>query len=295
MKAVQASPNQISYNTYVCGSCNKTAEKLQKCTGCYFILYCDTECQKKHWPEHKLVCQKKKYIEVVQNSVAIILNKKTPKTLQYLFTDNLRSCVAVMAKGEHGIALLHDVGYLTEKSIKAAFQQIGNLEFWATAAYPHVDEEYSKIEPDRYQELFGKVGGFYLSQIERIRRIMTAIDVSARSKQKKPEDSDYYIASERCAWIDRSGKIYTQTKPEKCVLLEKIPHLVLRKNINELNSTVAKKEFDCHLQFDGVNFTPIPLPIRSEEEIKSMAQTDQMIAAGFERYLKIMDLLLSTL
>jgi hypothetical protein len=68
-----------------------------------------------------------------------------------------------------------------------------------------------------------------------------------------------------------------------------------RKMIQREMLTVAKKEFDCHLQFDGVNFTPIPLPIRSEEEIKSMAQTDQMIAAGFERYLKIMDLLLSTL
>src|SRR5579872_5115623 len=100
MNPVQASPTQVSYNTYACGSCNKTAEKLQKCTGCYFILYCDRDCQKKHWPKHKLVCQQKKYIQVVQNSVAIILNKTTPQTLHYLYTDKLKSCVAIMAKGE---------------------------------------------------------------------------------------------------------------------------------------------------------------------------------------------------
>src|SRR5579872_994574 len=139
MLPVQANPNQISYNTYFCGYCNKTAEKLQRCAGCHFILYCDRECQKKHWPKHKDVCQQKKYVKVAQDSAALILNKTTPQTLHYLFTKGLETCIVIMAKGKAGVALIHDGGRLTEKSIKDVFRRIGPLEFWATSANPNAD------------------------------------------------------------------------------------------------------------------------------------------------------------
>ncbi len=101
MKAVQASPNQVSYNMYVCGSCNKTAEKLQKCAGCHFILYCDRNCQKKDWPKHKNVCQQKKHLEVAQESAAILVNKTTPQTLQYLFTKRIMIKQLFFCKFDH--------------------------------------------------------------------------------------------------------------------------------------------------------------------------------------------------
>ena len=30
---------------------------LQKCSACLLVSYCSLECQKKHWPQHKICCQ----------------------------------------------------------------------------------------------------------------------------------------------------------------------------------------------------------------------------------------------
>jgi hypothetical protein len=287
MQEVQVNPNRVSHNTASsCGYCNKTDQKLLKCARCHFVLYCNRECQTKHWPTHKLDCHSK-FIHVVQDSAAILLNKTTSKTIQYLFTNGLESCIAIMAKGEHGVVLLHDGGRLTENSIKAVFQRLGTLEFWATSANPNAGNYCSKIRPDLHQAFIDKFGGFYTHQIKRIRQIMTAIDANARSKQKKPDDSDYYRASEKWVCINRNGEIYTQINPEinKCMIMEEST-LILREKISELNSTLAKNELDCHLQFDGVNFTPIPQLILSEETIQSIAQTNQMVANCLENYRK---------
>src|SRR4051794_15273225 len=41
----------------VCGSanCKKTGKHL--CSGCGEEIYCSKECQKEHWPSHKLACK----------------------------------------------------------------------------------------------------------------------------------------------------------------------------------------------------------------------------------------------
>ncbi len=248
------------------------------------MWYCGSDCQKQHWPEHRPICQQKKYIHVVQDSAAILFNETTPKKLHSLFTYGLESCIAIMAKGKHGVALVHDGGRLTENSIKDVFQRIGTLEFWATSAYPNADIEYSTILPVVYQEKYGKTGGIYLTKIERIRQIMTAVDADARSKQKKPDDSNYYKAFEKWAFIDRKGEIYTHGKPElaKWKQLEE-PTLKLRQKINELNSA-TNDELKCHLQFDGEKVTPIPQLILSENEIQFMAQTDRVIDKHLKDY-----------
>ncbi len=286
MKAVQASPNQVSYNTYVCGSCNKTAEKLQKCAGCYFILYCDRNCQKKDWPKHKDVCQQKKYLEVAQESAAILVNKTTPQTLQYLFTKRIQTCIVIMAKGKNGVALIHDGGHLTEKSIKDVFQRIGPLEFWATAANPNAETILlSEAGSDAYDAFYGKNGGIYPTQMKRIRQIMTAIDAKAVcKKQKKPKDADYYRASEEWACIDRNGEIYTQAKPEfdKGMRLDERTFL-LRVLTNQINS-ILNIELHCNLQFNGENFTPIPQLIQNEETLQFVAQLRPLLAIWLRCY-----------
>jgi len=62
--------------------------------------------------------------------------------------------------------------------------------------------------------VFGNTGGVYLTQVMRIQEIMAAIDANARSKQKKPANSDYYKAFDGWACIDRTGGIYTQKNPK---------------------------------------------------------------------------------
>jgi hypothetical protein len=40
-----------------CEQCDKTtSEKLQKCSACRKVYYCNRECQVAHWKHHKPVC-----------------------------------------------------------------------------------------------------------------------------------------------------------------------------------------------------------------------------------------------
>ena len=42
-----------------CDGCQKqSSENMKLCSGCERVRYCDAECQKKHWKEHKKVCVK---------------------------------------------------------------------------------------------------------------------------------------------------------------------------------------------------------------------------------------------
>eukprot|EP01099_Mayorella_cantabrigiensis_P009023 TRINITY_DN962_c0_g1_i1.p1 TRINITY_DN962_c0_g1~~TRINITY_DN962_c0_g1_i1.p1 ORF type:complete len:516 (-),score=120.40 TRINITY_DN962_c0_g1_i1:218-1765(-) len=50
-------PTPASENT--CDQCNKHFEKLLRCGKCKVVRYCSADCQKKAWPQHKLVCGKK--------------------------------------------------------------------------------------------------------------------------------------------------------------------------------------------------------------------------------------------
>ncbi|OSD02695.1 hypothetical protein PYCCODRAFT_1389936 [Trametes coccinea BRFM310] len=52
---------KISMNSvalYRCSWCGNPSAVLRKCGGCGRTRYCDGQCQKKHWPEHKNDCKK---------------------------------------------------------------------------------------------------------------------------------------------------------------------------------------------------------------------------------------------
>ena len=50
--------NIVSRNTHHnCLYCLKVVEGSSRCSQCRTALYCNRECQLKHWPVHKNICQ----------------------------------------------------------------------------------------------------------------------------------------------------------------------------------------------------------------------------------------------
>ncbi|KAI0697305.1 hypothetical protein C8T65DRAFT_26176 [Cerioporus squamosus] len=42
---------------YACSWCSCRTAKVRKCSRCQDAWYCDAQCQRAHWPQHKLVCR----------------------------------------------------------------------------------------------------------------------------------------------------------------------------------------------------------------------------------------------
>lgn len=48
---------KIAENIIKCDECKKISLTLKQCINCKTVWYCDKECQKKAWPNHKEVCK----------------------------------------------------------------------------------------------------------------------------------------------------------------------------------------------------------------------------------------------
>jgi tetratricopeptide (TPR) repeat protein len=44
-------------NVDSCAACHKTGQGFKICAGCKRVHYCDKDCQKAHWAEHKSLCK----------------------------------------------------------------------------------------------------------------------------------------------------------------------------------------------------------------------------------------------
>ena len=42
-----------------CAGCQQNTQKPKRCSRCRVVVYCSIECQRKHWPQHKIVCTSK--------------------------------------------------------------------------------------------------------------------------------------------------------------------------------------------------------------------------------------------
>ncbi len=222
------------------------------------------------------------YFHVTQDAGAVILFDRTPKKIQFLVTNGIESCTPIMAKGTHGIAMVHDSGRLTDESIGKIFKMIGDIEFWTTACYPKSDKNYRKLNPKAYQEQFGEQG-IYATNFARISKIMESI-VKPGSKGYLPKDSYHAVTKkDRMVAFDREGNVYTQ--PEQCVASPVVqPDLELRVVINSLR--MINYPFDCDLQYDGEKISShpvLPVPIAG---IRAVFASEKLILELCDDYEK---------
>ena len=56
LRAIVPPAGSATYGTHRCATCGRQGLHLQHCNGCRALRYCNRECQKRDWTEHKQVC-----------------------------------------------------------------------------------------------------------------------------------------------------------------------------------------------------------------------------------------------
>lgn len=73
-KATKAAKKEQGGKRYKCSACDLISPTpLFGCTRCRIVAYCNRECQKKHWPDHKVQCN-------LMQKHAAILNPNTDRS-----------------------------------------------------------------------------------------------------------------------------------------------------------------------------------------------------------------------
>merc|ERR1711964_187985 len=49
-----------------CHNCDKSCEKLMRCSGCKAVAFCSSACQKESWKTHKTFCKEQKSLKKLQ-------------------------------------------------------------------------------------------------------------------------------------------------------------------------------------------------------------------------------------
>eukprot|EP00826_Nyctotherus_ovalis_P021343 TRINITY_DN1686_c0_g1_i17.p1 TRINITY_DN1686_c0_g1~~TRINITY_DN1686_c0_g1_i17.p1 ORF type:complete len:182 (-),score=34.33 TRINITY_DN1686_c0_g1_i17:1314-1859(-) len=78
VKPLAASVN-TKYYQQRCHYCFKKSSSLKECSMCHFTMYCQIECQRTHWTEHRLMCP------IIKKSSSFI-NPKTIPNLVYIIS-----------------------------------------------------------------------------------------------------------------------------------------------------------------------------------------------------------------
>ncbi len=59
----------VGHKHCMCNQCGKIKEKMEWCTGCRRVWYCDKECQLQHWATHKPLCNLCLYCDAVLTKI----------------------------------------------------------------------------------------------------------------------------------------------------------------------------------------------------------------------------------
>jgi len=235
------------------------------------------------------------YIRVLQDSAALIIFNKTPSNIRYLYTEDLETCIAIMCRGENGVALIHDSGEkITETSIKKVIMQVGKIQSWSTVFNPCADDMQRRSHPEYYAKHYSSIG-IFKSHFPRICKIMREIiGDNSMGLYRKPSEKDYFPAPNKLIWVNREGNVEPNDAKLNNDKEETQPSLELRKAITLLNNACVGVDipfFDCDLQYDGERFTPIPRLIQTLDNIRLLADNDRLsrdkvIYSCYDKYLK---------
>jgi len=72
---------QTNMNCSICSTCHSSSPSLSRCSGCLSVCYCNSSCQRRDWPEHKLLCAKLKLQNPVSSNPVPSLSMLASKTL----------------------------------------------------------------------------------------------------------------------------------------------------------------------------------------------------------------------
>lgn len=234
-------------------------------------------------------------LKIKQNSAAI-LNYDEDK-IEGIYTDDLKSCIAILIVGVNGIALIHDDGRLSEKSIADVFKSISPIKSWSIAHNPNSDVEYKLFHKKAYDIKYGNKGIFQ-TKYERIdNAIKRYIDEETASKYISPDDAKkYYEVRKDFVFIRLNGEINTtlDLKPESDLI--EMSSLNDRYIINCLNSSCMEENefFDVDIQYDGNKETDLPKLVYPLEKIKELAEDDYIIGRFLNLYLQSNPMQVST-
>ena len=92
LRTVKPPSGSATFGTHRCATCGRQGVHLQHCQGCLVVRYCNRECQKKDWNEHKLVC---KYLKGMVAPVA--------RHLHFIYPWQLRRVPVALSRLPHGI------------------------------------------------------------------------------------------------------------------------------------------------------------------------------------------------
>jgi len=215
------------------------------------------------------------YIKVTQDAAGLLF-KESPQHIQGLVTTRLQSGIATLVQGSLGIALLHDSGNLSGKSIQQVFSQLGEITFWTTAFNP-AGEACGEKMPE------GEPGSFKDKYLRISQTMAELLGATSKSTYIPSIDDFYHKAEKGFVSVDRDFNISTE-RPSKLPVISRTD-LRLRIAIYSLNMLLIKdQECECDLQFNGYSFTEGPSLTIEASEIKSQSKTDKEFKKRFKAY-----------
>lgn len=187
---------------------------------------------------------------ITQNGAGFIANESNNAI--GLYTSGIETCSAYVFYGHQGMALIHDTGQTTIKSITDLAKRCGTLE----NAYYALNPTYVPI---------AEYSAKYQIHRQRRRQILKMMGLQYELKALNVAQG---------AILVMHNKIITSFLPENHLDLIKSPNHEQRETINMLNDCFIDhnaQSIPLDLQFDTTDFTALPKLLKSKAQMQQIA------------------------